>query len=153
VLDTIRKFFAAEVAAETDEDEAIRRATAALYAEMMRQDEKVSKAERHAAVRALESKFDMDPEQARELLALAEAEGREATDYYQFTSLIKDRFSLPQKRRVIEQLWQVAVADGVIDPYEEHMVRKIAELLYVPHADFIAAKHRALETAPGRPGR
>lgn len=152
MLESIRRFFVTEIASQPDDAEAIRRATAALYAEMMRQDEEVSGAERHAAARALESKFGLGPEQARELLALAEAEGREATDYYQFTSLINDRFSPPQKRRVVEQLWQVAAADGVIDPYEEQMVRKIAELLYLSHAEFIAAKHRALERASDRAG-
>lgn len=153
MLEAIKKFFTTEVQSQTDEGEAIRRATAILYAEMMRQDEKVSSAERGAAARALEVKFSLSPEQARELLSLAEAEGREATDYYQFTSLINDRFSVPQKRRVVEQLWQVAAADGVIDPYEEHMVRKVAELLYLSHSDFIAAKHRVLDRAPGRAGR
>jgi len=107
----------------------------------------------HGAARALEQKFALEPEEARELLALAEEEGRDATDYYQFTALINDRFSPPQKRLVIEQLWQVAAADGVIDPYEEHMVRKIADLLYLSHREFIAAKHRALDDAPDRPGR
>lgn len=153
MLDAIRKFFTAEVESQVDEGDAIRRATAILYAEMMRQDEEVSGAERKAAARALESKFGMSHEEARELLSLAEAEGREATDYYQFTSLINDRFTLPQKRKVIEQLWQVAAADGVIDPYEEHMVRKVADLLYLSHTDFIAAKHRALDSTPGRVNR
>jgi len=153
LLEAIRKFFTAEVVEEPDENTAIRRATAILYAEMMRQDEEVSGTERNAAEQALEHKFGLAPEEARELLALAEAEGREATDYHQFTSLIKDRFTQPQKRRVIEQLWQVAAADGVIDPYEEHMVRKIADLLYLPHSEFIAAKHRALDSMPARPPR
>lgn len=153
MLDAIKKFFTTEVESQSDETEAIRRATAILYAEMMRQDEEVSGAERKAATRALAAKFGMRNEEAVELLALAEAEGREATDYYQFTSLINDRFTVPQKRKVIEQLWQVAAADGVIDPYEEHMVRKVADLLYLSHTEFIAAKHRALDSAPGRSGR
>jgi uncharacterized tellurite resistance protein B-like protein len=43
-------------------------------------------------------------------------------------------------------LWQVAYADGSLDPYEEALVRKIADLIYVPHREFIQAKHRIQES-------
>jgi uncharacterized tellurite resistance protein B-like protein len=40
-------------------------------------------------------------------------------------------------------LWQLAYADQTIDKFEEHLIRKLAELLHVPHKHFIQAKHSA----------
>ena len=125
-------------------EHALRLATAALLIEMSRQDDAIHDVEREAIATALRSKFDLSSTEVDELYALAEAEVKEATDYYQFTSLLKEHFSPAQKEKVIELLWQVAAADGHIDKYEEHMVRRIAELLYLSQAEFIRAKHRAL---------
>jgi uncharacterized tellurite resistance protein B-like protein len=126
------------------QDHSLRLATAALLVEMSRQDDTVHDAERQAVSKALRERFDLSTDEVDELYRLAEQEVSEAIDYYQFTSLIKDHFSPEQKERVVELLWQVAIADGHIDQYEEHMVRRIAELLYLPHSSFIRAKHKAL---------
>ena len=81
------------------------------------------------------------------LVALAEAEMRHATDYYQFTSLINQRFTQAQKERVLELMWRVAYADAVIDDHEQHLLRKIAALLHVADSAYIAAKLRARDAA------
>jgi uncharacterized tellurite resistance protein B-like protein len=57
--------------------------------------------------------------------------------------VLNKTFSAEQKQRLIEHMWRVAHADEEVHMYEDHLVRKIAELLYVPHSQFIAAKHRA----------
>jgi uncharacterized tellurite resistance protein B-like protein len=127
-----------------DGEHALRLATAALLVEMTRQDDTVEEAEKQAVARALRDKFNLSEQEVAELYALAEAEVKQAIDYYQFTSLLKERFTPAQKEKVVEMLWQVAGADGNIDKYEEHMVRRIAELLYLSQTEFIRAKHRAL---------
>lgn len=76
-------------------------------------------------------------------MRLAEDQARAATDHYQFTSLINQRFSQAQKQQVVELMWQVAYADSQLSAYEQHVIRKIADLLYVPHRAYIAAKLRA----------
>lgn len=126
-------------------EHALRLATAALLVEMSRQDEAVLPAEKAAVYSALKEKFGLTADEVATLYTLAEAEVKEAIDYYQFTSLIKQHFSMEQKEKVVELLWRVAAADGHIDTYEEHMVRRISELLYLPHSAFIRAKHRVLE--------
>ena len=68
-----------------------------------------------------------------------------ATCYYDLTRLINNGFSAAQKVKVIELMWEVAYADDKLQKYEEALVRKVADLIYVPHSDFIAAKHRILE--------
>lgn len=122
-------------------------ATAALLVEMMRMSGDVTDSERARVVHALELKFGLASTETAELSELAEQEAREATDYYQFTALMQDRFSMEEKERLIEHLWAVAYADGELHRYEEHLVRKVADLLHVSHKAFIAAKLRAKATA------
>lgn len=148
MLAAIKQFFDKNIAGHapaTRESTAqeVRVATAALLLEMTRMDHNVKPAERDKVTLLIRDKFGLAPEQTEELIQLAEREAREATDYFQFTSLINKNFSAEEKEQVIEYMWQVAYADGTLDKYEEHLMRKIAELIYVPHSTFIAAKLRA----------
>jgi len=122
-------------------------ATAALLLEMMRMDSSVSAEETASVAKALQTRFGLDAQQVDRLMTLAAEEARQATDYFQFTSLINKSFSAEQKAQVVEYLWQVAYADGHLDAHEQHFMRKIADLLYVSHADYVAAKQRAREKA------
>jgi uncharacterized tellurite resistance protein B-like protein len=76
------------------------------------------------------------------LLTLAEDTIWESTGYFDFTSLINKGFNQEEKIKVIEHLWEVAFADAILDKHEEYMVRRIADLIYVSHKDFISAKLR-----------
>jgi uncharacterized tellurite resistance protein B-like protein len=67
----------------------------------------------------------------------------EANDLQQFTSVINRHLSPIEKLRIVEYMWQVAYADGRISADENHLMSKIASLLFIPHADFILAKMRA----------
>ncbi|HEY8555646.1 MAG TPA: TerB family tellurite resistance protein [Burkholderiales bacterium] len=148
MLEAIAEFFdkrirGAQAPAQQERHDPLHVATAALLVEMMRMDGDMSAPERRRVLHALETKFGLGADETEELLRLAEEEARRATDYWQFTSLIKDRLTPEEKERLVEHLWAVAYADGELHEYEEHLVRKIADLLYVPHRSFIAAKLRA----------
>jgi uncharacterized tellurite resistance protein B-like protein len=149
MLNAIREFFDLHVPASAGDDDrhAIQLATAALLVETVRLDGEIDAAERAAAHRALRTKFGLTEADAATLIRLAEEEAGEATDYYQFTSLINKRFSAAQKERIVELMWQVAYADADLSAHEQHVVRKIAELLHVPHRAYIAAKLRARDAA------
>jgi len=150
MLNAIREFFEQQVnapAARGEDRHSIQIATAALLVETVRLDSAMDDAERAAALRAVRTKFGLDTGEAATLIALAEEEARQATDYYQFTSLINRHFSPEQKERVIELMWQVAYADAGLSANEQHVVRRIADLLYVPHGAYIAAKLRARDAA------
>ena len=119
-------------------------ATAALLVEMMRADHEVRPAEREAVLRALGAAFDdLSADETRDLLARAEERADNATSLYEFTRFINDRLDHEQKAHIVELLWRVAYADGDLDKYEEHLVRRIADLIHVPHSVFIRMKHRA----------
>ncbi len=146
MLKAIRNFFEQNMspdAAPEDQEHRVRLATAALLVEMMNIDDKVHDAEKQATRQALKDNFNLNDTETEELCRLAEDEVRNATDYYQFTKLIAKHFSQPQKIQVIELLWHVAYADNHLDAYEEHMVRRIADLIYVPHQDYIQTKLKA----------
>ncbi|MFZ5906376.1 MAG: TerB family tellurite resistance protein [Nitrospirota bacterium] len=117
-------------------------ATAALLIEMMRADATVIENEKETVMKAIQTKFGLAREETETLLQLADEEIGKASGYYAFTSLINKGFSYQQKVRVIEHLWEVAFSDKELEKHEEHMVRKIADLIYVEHRDFIGAKLR-----------
>ena len=145
MINTIKRFFEQNISLElpsTDSSHHLKLATAALLIEMMGQDDKILEKERQAVRMALKNNFQLSDSETEELFQLAEQEVHQATDYYQFTRLIAEQYSQAQKIQVIELLWQVALADNHLDAYEEHMVRRIADLIYVPHHDFIQAKLR-----------
>lgn len=124
---------------------ALRLATAALLIEMTRADYDVKAVELERILVVLQEHFGITKAETHELIELAESEADHATTYHEFTSLINRQYSQEQKIQVIELLWEVAAADDEIEKYEDHLVRKISELLYVSHKDFIAAKHRVLD--------
>lgn len=145
MLSTIKSFFEnnfLQINTAQDEPHQLRLATAALLIEMMQQDDEVHEKEYQAVMLALQEKFDLSESETKSLIELAHEEAHAATDYHQFTRLIAKQFSQPQKIKVIEYLWMIAYADGQLDRYEEHMVRRIADLIYVSHVDFMQAKHR-----------
>ncbi|MBC7983124.1 MAG: TerB family tellurite resistance protein [Candidatus Obscuribacterales bacterium] len=125
-----------------------RLAAAALLVEVVHSDYEISAAERQAVLSGITRKFDLSQTEADELIALAEEQAKLATDLHQFTSQINRQFDAQQKLRLIEELWHVAYADGALHHHEEHLIRKVADLIHVSHSAFIAAKHRAKNSAP-----
>ena len=117
-------------------------AASALLIEMVLQDDHVDEKEVAAVKKLLTDQFELSAEETESLYALAEEEKHQATDYHQFTKLIAEHYTQPQKVQLIESLWRVAFADQVLDKYEEHMVRRISDLIHVSHKDFIQARHR-----------
>ena len=148
MIDALKDFFGLkaasgpEVAAEVHE-RAVWLASGVLLFEIVRADNKVEDAERSVMRAALQSTFNLTEDQTTEIVALSEAQSRTATSLFEFTSVIDVAFSAEQKKRIVELLWLVAFADGGKDAAEEHLIRRIAGLLHVPHPDFIDAKIRA----------
>ncbi|MCP3908502.1 MAG: TerB family tellurite resistance protein [Oceanicoccus sp.] len=142
MLVSIKAFFSAELSLENNENEQckIQLAAAALLIELSRADYQREPEEQAAIEAALKKGFDLDDAQLATLIDLAEQENHDATSLYQFTNLIKDEYSAEQRFELVKMLWQVAIADGEISKYEDHLIRKIADLIYLPHSQFIKAK-------------
>lgn len=149
MLKQIKQFMAQQLALSEPErpaEEALQLASIALYLEMIEMDDRIEVKERALMSSLVRESFALSEEQAAALIAQAEQQRNQATDYFQFTSLINKQCSLEQKIAFIESLWQMAMVDGKIDPQEEYLVRKLADLLYVPHVEFIMAKNRASQS-------
>ena len=149
MIQAIKTFFTEHVSNEASESgvhsqNALHIAAAALLIEMTRADDEVKAVELSAVVGSITKIFELSHEDANELVDLAGKEADGAVSDYQFTSLINKEFNPDEKIELIEMMWQVAYSDNHLEKYEEALVRKIADLIYVPHRDFIAAKHRVL---------
>ncbi|HFD80971.1 MAG TPA: TerB family tellurite resistance protein [Gammaproteobacteria bacterium] len=154
MLASIRTFFRQRIGdagreSAAHDPHALQLATAALLFEMLQADGEEHAAERSALRAALRERFSLSEEETGEVERLARQEAADAVSLYPFTSLINRHFSPEEKIRVVEMLWQVAYADGQLDRYEEALVRKIAELIHVPHRHFIRARHRVQEGSAG----
>ena len=145
MINQIKLFFEQHLALLAPEDnveETLQLAAAALFLEMMTMDDEIGPKEQEVILSLIQQNFSLKVEQATLLMELAEQQIKQATDYFQFTSLINKTYSLEQKIHMIESLWKIAFIDNVLDAQEEYFVRKIAELLHVPHSAFILAKER-----------
>ena len=116
--------------------------TAALMIEMARADGQVTEIELDQIKQMLEQRFDLQSDDQEALIALASDKADHATSLFEFTTELKALLDQPTRIEMVELLWSVAYADSKLDKYEEQLVRKVADLLYVSHADFIAAKLR-----------
>jgi len=146
MLDRIRQFFESRLqidsASESDPEIRLHLACASLMIELTVADEKMDETEKTTLKQILKKQFNLDDKALADLWELAQHETRDATSLYQFTTLINDGYDYNAKVQLLEHLWEVAFADGRIDPYEEHLIRKLTDLLYLSHSDFIRAKRK-----------
>jgi uncharacterized tellurite resistance protein B-like protein len=120
-------------------------ACAVLMVEMTHADEQVDKQEEAKLRQLIKQRFELNSDEIEAIIELAHDEKHGATDYYQYTSLLNTHYSQQQKIKLVEDLWMLAFADGHLDKYEEHLLRRLADLLHVPHQDFIRTKHKTLK--------
>lgn len=149
MLAAIRRFFEDRLSAtslsQQSPEQRLQLATAALLLEVARADQAIHKLELTAVEQTITRTFQLSADAMADLIRLAEEQVRQSTSDYAFTSLVNKGFEHANKVRLVELLWEVAYADGELDKYEEHLIRRIAELIYVPHQEFIAAKLRVAE--------
>lgn len=143
MLDAIHSFFQQALSAPEQRDDqslTLELASAAILCEVMRADYDQSDVERAALKKMLMARYRLDEQDVSQLMALAEAEVDDAVDHYQFVSLIKQHYDYDQRLELVNLMWELAWADGSLDPLEEHRIRRLADLLYVSHSDFIRSK-------------
>jgi len=121
-------------------------AAAALLIELGRADYESDADEQKVIIEAIRQGSGLEDGELESLVASAQESAERATSLYEYTSLINAQYSMDEKLALIEALWRVAAADGDIHRYEDHLIRRIADLLYVPHSDFIRAKLEVLGT-------
>jgi uncharacterized tellurite resistance protein B-like protein len=126
--------------AAADED-TLQLVTAALLVETARADFDDAPEELELVRRLVADRFDLDEAATGDLLASASERADDAVSLHEFTRLLNERLDEPRKLHVLEMMWKVAHADGRIDKHEEHLLRRVADLLHLSHADFIRLRH------------
>ena len=144
MIEQIRQFFESRIATSDEgqppNEQQYRLATAALLVEMSRADYETKTEEQETILEVIRKTFELTDDQTRELFELAQAQADASTSLYEFTRLINDRFKESEKEHIVELLWEVAFADGDLDKYEEHLLRRISDLLHVRHRAFVNLK-------------
>lgn len=143
MLASFKSFFAELLQSEADVVEAQdpkQLAAAALMIEVATIDENFNELETQALITELRRQFGLDEDTLQQLVARARAERNDSTSLYQFTRLVNDAFTAEEKCQLLLGMWHVAFADGNLDKYEEHIIRRISELIYMSHKDFIRTK-------------
>ncbi len=125
-------------------DDELHLAAAALMVEAALMDESFDAAEREAVATVLRRQFNLDAEECRSLMERAEKMVHEANHLLGFTRIVKDRFPPEERVRLIEMLWEVAYADGVLHDYEESLLRRVAGLIYVSDRQRGEARKRVM---------
>jgi len=118
-------------------------AAAMLLLEVAWADQNITDEELKATRDAVQAMFGLSAEQVQALVDRAKTEHDTAISMYPFTRAVNESLSMDDKRHLILLLWRLAGADNDVDVHEEYTIRRIADLLYVSHEDFIAAKLEA----------
>lgn len=115
-------------------------ASAALLIEISKADQQRDAREEDAIIAAIHATYGLDKTSVEELLREAYDASDNAPSLYDFTSVINESCSEEEKYKLVRECWRVAFADGNLDKYEDHLIRKIADLIYLPHSLSIKAK-------------
>lgn len=115
-------------------------AAAALLIEVARADFTQDAVEETAMAALLTSSLNLDRASVDALLEQASDAVDEATSLYEFTRLVNDHYSYEEKYALVASMWRVAFADQSLNKYEEHLIRRVADLIYLNHEDFIQGK-------------
>ncbi|GEK09300.1 TerB family tellurite resistance protein [Pseudoalteromonas sp. McH1-7] len=143
MLNQLKKLFQSLQETASKEELDFNTALAALLVEVMRADGKLQQSEFDKIAELLKTRCELPQAQVTTLIDEAQQLVEHAVDMYSFAKQINNHTNDVERIEVIELLWHVAYADGELDSHEDHIIRKIAGLFYVAHADFIAAKLRA----------
>ena len=117
-------------------------ATCILLLEVSKSDDSFDDIEKEKILSILEQNFNLNTQQTSFLFKIADKKNDEMISLYEWTAKINELCSYSDKKKLMGFLWDIAYADGRIDKYEDYTIRKISDLLYVKHSDFIKAKLR-----------
>ena len=143
MLKKIRSIFtrtSEEVSEKEQVSQKIDKTCAALIIEVALADKVFDESEVNLLKEMLLKAYTLEAAEIQDLIENAEKAVEESTSLYEYTKEVNDNFDYESKINLVDQLWRIAFADGHLDKYEEHVVRKIADLIHISHNDFIQSK-------------
>lgn len=130
-----------------EREAALRLATAVLMIDVARADYVFDESEFDQILKLVQVHFGLPSEQAADLVVEASGKAEDLVDIHEFTKLLHDYLTEDEKAQIVSLLWRIAYADGRLDKYEDSLVLKISDLLYVSRGRVMRLKHDAEEAA------
>ena len=113
-----------------------------LLIEVSKSDDDYDDSEKEKIIDLLKKQFSLNDDQIDILMIMADKKNDEIVSLHELTASLNKEYTYSEKKNVIKMLWDIAYSDGRIDKYEDYTIRKISDLLYIKHSDFIKAKLR-----------
>ncbi|MFL1453286.1 TerB family tellurite resistance protein [Marinobacter sp. GN3S48] len=144
MIERLKQLFApTEETREAPDPHSLAVAATALMVQLSRIDNNEDERELQTIVDCAVSAHEVTRDEAEEILQDALSHADDATSLYEFTGQINEHLDQTAKQSLLESIWRVAFADGRIDKYEEHLIRRMADLLHLNHREYMQARHRA----------
>ena len=149
MINKLKEFFKNEIAFSTSDgakekqQHSLEQACALLLMEVSNADFEQSDVEKKKIKQLLQSLFSLSDAKLTELFEHSKQASKDTTSVHPFTSMINDSYEYDQKVNLLGLMWKVAYVDDDLDKYEEAVIRKVSELLYISHSDYIKVKHHA----------
>jgi uncharacterized tellurite resistance protein B-like protein len=140
IKDLITRFNTKEETTEDSSSNLLDNACAALLVEIAFADKDFDETEKTSLKQSLIETYAVDESDIEEIIKDAEETVSESTSLYGYTRVVNDEFEYEDKLSLLKNLWKVAYADGNLDKYEEHLIRKISDLIHISHTDYINIK-------------
>ena len=134
-----KNLFKTEDSEAESKDNSIQKSICSLMIEVAYADNQLDESELKAMANSLR-KLDIQQEEIREIVDETLAKSKESISFYEHTRILNDQLDYDQKKDVLNSVWSIAFADGQMNKHEEHLIRRIADLLYLNHKDFINSK-------------
>lgn len=122
----------------------LRLAAAVLLVEVARADYSVETSEEGRLLDILRQQYSLEEDELSELKQLADETADTSISLHRHLEVINRSYTPEQKTALLKMMWTIAYADGELHHYEEHLIRRVADLLYIPHKDFIRSKHQVI---------
>jgi uncharacterized tellurite resistance protein B-like protein len=140
IKDLIGNFSKTEELNEDPDLSTLNSACAALLVEIAFADKDFEEREKQSLKESLIQTYDIEESAVQEIIDDAQQAVNESTSLYAYTRIVNDEFEYNDKLDLLRNLWKVAYSDGNLDKYEEHLIRKISDLIHISHSDYINIK-------------
>ena len=140
IKDLLSNFSNQEEEIEDEKISSLDKACSALLIEVAYADKVFDESEINSLRESLKETYDIDEQIIDELISEAKKTVDESTSLYEYTRVVNDEFNYSDKLELLSRIWKLAFADGNLDKYEDHLIRKISDLIHISHSDFIKIK-------------
>jgi len=140
IKDLLSNFSNQEEEIEDKKMSSLDKACSALLIEVAYADKVFDESEINSLKESLKETYDIDDIIIDELISDAKQTVDESTSLYEYTRVVNDEFEYSDKLELLSRIWKLAFADGNLDKYEDHLIRKISDLIHISHSDFIKIK-------------